>query len=247
MLSHTWAEDMMEVLEAVNDLALRECKERPSLKGREPDDLVVWFCLFANYQPEDSAGPSISEQLALDPFGNVIRSPALHFMALVVTSVQDPYERLWCVHELDEALDVMEKYKAAGDVRGKEMVIVEWSEVARVKYCTAMQAWAREQAASQSKEYEQWVAGLEHGVEHAYYMATIDCEKATCSRKEDDAMIRSRVESRTTWTALNDRMAKFRIPPGKKAAEFWELKAEVAEMTADKRDEGHAAASRPAM
>ena len=34
-----------------------------------PDTTVVWFCILANYQPEDGCGPSISEQLARDPFG----------------------------------------------------------------------------------------------------------------------------------------------------------------------------------
>ena len=34
-----------------------------------PDTTVVWFCILANYQPQDECGPSISEQLARDPFG----------------------------------------------------------------------------------------------------------------------------------------------------------------------------------
>ena len=33
------------------------------------DETVVWFCILANYQAEDDAGPSIFEQLARDPFG----------------------------------------------------------------------------------------------------------------------------------------------------------------------------------
>ena len=49
-------------------------------------------------------------------------------MCLLVTSVQDPYERLWCVHELDEALDVMDTYTAEGDARGESFVVVEFSQ-----------------------------------------------------------------------------------------------------------------------
>ena len=36
---------------------------------RMKDDTVVWFCIFANYQPEDGSGPSIGAQLERDPFG----------------------------------------------------------------------------------------------------------------------------------------------------------------------------------
>ena len=78
---------MLEVLDAIEDRAADD--------GRG-DELVIWFCCFANYQCEDGAGPTISEQLARDPFGTVIKSPALRCMCLLVTSTQDPYDRLWC-------------------------------------------------------------------------------------------------------------------------------------------------------
>ena len=63
MMSHTWAEDIIEVQQAVNDRAVAD--------GRG-DDLVIWFCIFAVYQAEDQAGPTITEQLKMDPFGQVI-------------------------------------------------------------------------------------------------------------------------------------------------------------------------------
>ena len=59
----------------------------------------IWFCGFAQYQAGDEpgdVGPSISEQLKLDPFGSVIRhtTPALG-MVVVHTSSARVYERLW--------------------------------------------------------------------------------------------------------------------------------------------------------
>ena len=72
-------------------------------------DLLIWFCLYANYQPGDAAGPTINERLAQDPFGHVIRSPLLRYMCLIVTSTQDPYERLCCVYEIHVALEVLEE------------------------------------------------------------------------------------------------------------------------------------------
>lgn len=80
--AQTWAEDILEVLDAVND--------RAAADGRG-DELVIWFCIFANYQCGDEAGdagPTLGEQLALDPFGSVLRSPSLRYMCLVVTSTQ---------------------------------------------------------------------------------------------------------------------------------------------------------------
>ena len=65
----------------------------------------LWCCTFAQYQPEDGAGPSLVEQLSLDPFKSVIKSRPLHGMLVVHTTRADPYDRLWCVHEIDEALE----------------------------------------------------------------------------------------------------------------------------------------------
>ena len=52
-----WNENMEEVVQM-----LREDR-------RMKDDTVVWFCIFANYQPGDGSGPSIGAQLERDPFG----------------------------------------------------------------------------------------------------------------------------------------------------------------------------------
>jgi len=100
MLSHAWGEDLEEMEPAVQEYC------RVNGIGRH---IMVWFCVFANYQPEDGAGPSISEQLKLEPFACVIKSPELrtenggHGMSAVHTTREDLYGRLWCVHEVDEA------------------------------------------------------------------------------------------------------------------------------------------------
>ena len=67
--------------------------------------VALWCCTFAQYQPEDGAGPSLQHQLSLDPFKSVIHSKPEHGMLVVHTTKADPYDRLWCVHEVDEALE----------------------------------------------------------------------------------------------------------------------------------------------
>eukprot|EP00971_Amphidinium_carterae_P322337 6406596-Amphidinium_carterae.1 len=101
MLSHAWAEDVEETKQAVQKFIGAH-----SLRSQE---VWLWFCVFANYQCEDDAGPSIKEQLALDPFGEVIRSQALKSeaggqgMLAVHTTREDLYSRLWCVYEVASA------------------------------------------------------------------------------------------------------------------------------------------------
>jgi hypothetical protein len=99
MLSHNWAEDLTECAEALNT----HCR-RSDLAASTP----VWFCLFSNYQAGDEegdVGPTVAEQLAMDPFGHVIRSAREHRGMLVIhTSRAEVYDRLWCVYEIATAL-----------------------------------------------------------------------------------------------------------------------------------------------
>ncbi|CAE8624174.1 unnamed protein product [Polarella glacialis] len=101
MLSHCWGEDLEECQVAL---------EQFYLDYDIGTDTPVWFCVFANYQPHDGAGPSIAEQLAMEPFANVIQSKHLQAefgglgMCAVHTTKEDLYDRLWCVHEVDAAL-----------------------------------------------------------------------------------------------------------------------------------------------
>ncbi|CAE7795999.1 unnamed protein product [Symbiodinium microadriaticum] len=98
MISHTWAEDMDECEEAIVDY----CLEANSGLATS-----IWFCGFAQYQAGDEpgdVGPSVSEQLELDPFGSVIRHTTSALgMVVVHTSSAAVYERLWCVYEIAEA------------------------------------------------------------------------------------------------------------------------------------------------
>ena len=81
MLSHSWSEDMEQVKDLLNanvGLVLSTGKEF-SL------DTVIWFCCFANFQVNDwkktedsdgydKNGPTVAEQLKLEPFKKVIGS-----------------------------------------------------------------------------------------------------------------------------------------------------------------------------
>jgi len=94
MLSHAWGEDAEELFHAVQGLYRDEHRDL---------DLSLWFCVFANYQPEDGAGPSIQAQLKMEPFATVIKHCKL--VIAVHTTKADLYSRLWCVHEVERSTD----------------------------------------------------------------------------------------------------------------------------------------------
>jgi len=173
MISHTWAEDILEVQEAIWDQAVRNIEA-------SPEDLLIWFCILSNYQSggEGDIGPTIEEQLEMDPFGCVIRSPRLDFMCLCVTSEQDPYDRLWCVYELNEALDVQEELQREGDLRADGFVKVEFSDKASGLYAQRIHDWAVQQAVVEGIDLESWLTKQTEGPEYAYYIKNQDCEPA---------------------------------------------------------------------
>ena len=72
-----WAEDIMEVKAALKDYINREYTS-----VEERDNVAVWFCLFALYQPHDGNEPTIQEQLEMHPLDAVIHSPNLKRMCL---------------------------------------------------------------------------------------------------------------------------------------------------------------------
>jgi len=100
MVSHSWGEALEECLEALLDFSSRTC----------PTTTPIWFCAFAQYQAGDTAGdvgPTVAEQLELDPFGSVVQCTGkAHGMVVVHTSTARVYERLWCVYEISEALRI---------------------------------------------------------------------------------------------------------------------------------------------
>jgi len=104
MFSHAWGEDVKECYDAL----LRYFK-RNKISLDEP----IWFCVFANYQCQDGFGPSIPDQIALQPFAKVIESPGLDGMVAIHTTMEDLYRRLWCVHEVDKAIESQVEVSAA--------------------------------------------------------------------------------------------------------------------------------------
>lgn len=103
MLSHSWGEDVEEFL-----TAMRQQQVDLSIG----DDTMVWFCVFSNYQCEDqqaSQGPTIKQQLAMEPFTAVIESDLVkdgYGMVVIHTTADDLYRRLWCLYELHRAVEV---------------------------------------------------------------------------------------------------------------------------------------------
>eukprot|EP00930_Biecheleria_cincta_P073302 TRINITY_DN6060_c0_g1_i3.p1 TRINITY_DN6060_c0_g1~~TRINITY_DN6060_c0_g1_i3.p1 ORF type:complete len:784 (+),score=106.34 TRINITY_DN6060_c0_g1_i3:180-2531(+) len=104
MLSHAWGEDAEECAEALEAY----CHD-----NKLSFDTPVWFCVFSIYQPgseQGDPGPTINEQVSLTPtpFQQVIRASSVKNgggMVVLHTTTAEVYDRLWCVHEIDEALE----------------------------------------------------------------------------------------------------------------------------------------------
>jgi hypothetical protein len=96
MVSHTWREQVEEF----SNTLFRSFEIRGT-----PDDTPLFICSFALYQCGDRHGPTITEQISLDPepFVQVIQSTSIQEMVAVHVRQDDLYSRLWCVRELDEA------------------------------------------------------------------------------------------------------------------------------------------------
>merc|ERR1712094_63721 len=103
-----------------------------------------------------------------------------------------------------------------GSPRASAFVHVEFSEKAHKVYAKRIWDWAKEQACAEGKSLKTWKEAQEFGPEYQYYIQTMDCEKAQCSVKEDDAMIRAEVDKQGGWGKLSRRMAQFRVPSGNK-------------------------------
>jgi len=94
MLSHAWAGGIMEVYRMftravfLNELEL---------------ETRVFYCGFSLYQPQDGHpdGLSIDEQLAQDPFAQIINVKPKSGMFVIHTTLAEVYVRMWCVFEAD--------------------------------------------------------------------------------------------------------------------------------------------------
>jgi len=95
MVSHAWDESYLRFVQALEQV------EGP-----------FWICFESIYQCGDGAGPSIAEQLSSDPstgpFGTVLKSikGTDGLMVAVITSMCNIYERMWCVYEMYEAMQL---------------------------------------------------------------------------------------------------------------------------------------------
>lgn len=94
MISHAWAGSVRESLSALRSAVYDE---------GVPSTTSIFWCTFCMYQCEDGAGLSIAEQLSKEPFAQIIRSAPSFGMRVVHTSRYEVYQRLWTVHEVDEA------------------------------------------------------------------------------------------------------------------------------------------------
>jgi len=96
MVSHAWAESMDEVCKAMH---------RELTKKTLTVHTKIWFCIFANYQPEDTEGCKLIDQLHRKPFESVITSELCNRVIVLQTTTAKVYERLWCTFELGVAVD----------------------------------------------------------------------------------------------------------------------------------------------
>jgi len=98
MVSHAWAGSVVESLASIKTITNMYLL---------PNDTRIFFDAMCMYQAEDGAlgGLSITEQLAMKPFTTIIHQKPQHGMFIIHTTISEVYERLWCVHEIDEAIE----------------------------------------------------------------------------------------------------------------------------------------------
>lgn len=131
MVSHSWQECMDQCSEALGKFCARHKQIASSLA------VALWFCAFAQYQPGSEPGdrgPTVAEQLALDPFGSVIRSLRDGLgMVVVQTSMGDVYSRLWCVYEISEVVSSQAKVSMAYSHRALERRAGSFEDMLRTR------------------------------------------------------------------------------------------------------------------
>jgi len=95
MLSHAWGGSVIETYNCLQNLVNDH---------GVPPSTHVFYCVFSMYQPEDGCelGLTISEQLQLRPFAQIIESNPKYGMFVIHTTTFEVYSRMWTVHEVDE-------------------------------------------------------------------------------------------------------------------------------------------------
>ena len=100
-----------------------------------PSAARFFFCTFSMYQPQDGAegGLSISEQIALEPFANIIESKPTHGMFVLHTTISEVYDRLWVAHEADVGIDAKLQMRGLFDMY--RWTVQKFESAATVKTC----------------------------------------------------------------------------------------------------------------
>lgn len=223
MLSHGWGEDIEQVQ--------RMLQEAVTI-GTLTSTTVIWFCVLSNYQPEDGHGPSISEQLAMDPFGKVIASA--DSMLVLHTTTQEVYGRLWCAYECDAAVAsqgpefvkhlhsiefVAEKCEAEKN-RVRKVVM----QVAVVTVCLVISLffiWGSVTGCDGVSTYfissvlifiSLGIGACICGVHFMQFRPLqVDTEHSLCSRQEDTETITGIVQEHGGYERLNERIYELRM------------------------------------
>merc|ERR1740124_568904 len=109
MISHSWTGSVKETLSAMESIILLYFV---------PKETRIFFCSMSLYQPDDNAasGLSIAEQLAKEPFAIIVNRKPKHGMFIIHTTISEVFERLWCVHEVDECFSAPINIFGAFDV-----------------------------------------------------------------------------------------------------------------------------------
>lgn len=175
MISHAWAEDILAALFAILGKATSMSIDL---------DTPIWFCALSQYQPSDGFGPSVSEQLSIDPFKCVIESRPKHGMIVVHTAESELYKRLWCVYEINTALSCGVNTTAA------------------VSFSYAVKTMERLRKAE---------THLYEDSSPLRLVFSVDTEKAECKSAADAEMIRARISAAGGYKTLNETIYGFRI------------------------------------
>jgi len=187
MFSHAWGEDIEELEEAI-DTCIRE-------HGMEGEDPSLWICWLSILQSKASypsgPGPTIAEQIAVDPFGKVIAThgAGLESMVAVHTTREDMYGRLWCPKELFDA------------IRCRVPIWMASSSAYRNELLANFRYW-RGLSGSDEEAVQLWALA---GANTKGLALAVDTERAKCSSAVDERRIRSEIErSEGRYKVLND-------------------------------------------
>lgn len=131
MISHAWGGSVKETMASLKSLMTMYLI---------PDHTPIFFCTLCMYQSFDEkeaeVGLSIPDQLLKNPFANIIESKPKRGMFVIHTFTFELYERLWCVHEVDECLknkDLNKNVELFGACDTTKYSVDEMTKAANIK------------------------------------------------------------------------------------------------------------------